>query len=159
MKLEDAKQGQENWSVWLKNCFTPGEVERAKSGILLEPATPSCWPRNLRHGFFSLFSHEHNDPSLPSTLAPPTEVMRKAFSGKGRFLSPCPLLISLFREHVLSLVFLNSSLLRLFWLLINNSSPCISCQLSAVSKPICVQDYCCTLSNVCLYVSRVRMNY
>lgn len=50
---------------------------------------------------FSSLSHENNDPPLPSTAAPPTDVMREAFSGSGHFLSLGLLLISLFREHIL----------------------------------------------------------
>lgn len=101
--------------------------------------------------FSSLFSHEHNDPFLPSTTHRYNE--KDVFRHKS--LSLHPLLIFPFREHVFSLAFLNSSFLRLS---INNS-PYISCQLNTVSKPIFVQVSCFNLSQFCICVSRVWMKY
>lgn len=122
----------------------------SKAWYLLEANHALLQTKDTEEWFSSLFSHVHNDPSLPSVLECEKNVTRCDRKGKG--LSLHPLLIPLFREHVVSPVFLSCSLLRfLFWFLISNSSLWISFQLSTVSKTIFVQDYWCNLSNVCLY--------
>lgn len=73
---------------------------------------PVLLTKETEEWFSSLFSHEHNDSSLPSVLECDKNVNRCDEKGKSLFLSLHPLLIPLFREHIVSPVFLSSSLLR-----------------------------------------------
>lgn len=123
-----------------------------RTSILLEPSTPASDQGNRDMFFYPVFSWPQWS-CLIFNSSTPTGMMIQAFSSKGCFLFLHLLLISHFR-YVHCTVLLNFSLVRLlFWFVINNSSPSILCQLSTVSKPIFVQNYCCNLSNVCLHVA------